>query len=493
MNLNTLIDSLVVAQITGNITDLEITGMEVDSRQVRPGDLFIALKGFTVDGHRFILQAVEKGAQAVVLEEEMEVEVPTIRVPDTRRAMAVLADVFYGHPTHDLNLIAVTGTNGKTTVTHLIRNIFRDCGHETGLIGTINMQIGHKTYPVKNTTPDVLELQQGFRKMVDCGCSHAVIEASSHALHLGRTRGCRFKTAVFTNLTQDHLDYHGTMDHYRAAKGILFGQLGNVYGDQVADQPLAVLNIDDEAGKIYMETTSAQVITYGVEHPADVRGENIRFYSGGTRFTLNTYQGSVDIDMKLMGKFSVYNALAAAAVALGEGISLEKIGEVLSQVEGVPGRLEAVKAGQPFPVLVDYAHTPDSLENVLTTVRGFTKGNVICVVGCGGDRDRSKRPQMARIAAENSDQVVITSDNPRTEDPQGIIEDMLVGVEEFPQNRIQVTPDRAEAIRYAVRNAQADDVVLIAGKGHETYQEINGIRHDFDDREVARTAILGKE
>ncbi|MFD1436094.1 UDP-N-acetylmuramoyl-L-alanyl-D-glutamate--2,6-diaminopimelate ligase [Kroppenstedtia eburnea] len=492
MNLNTLIDSLAVAQITGN-TDLEITGMEVDSRRVRPGDLFIALKGFTVDGHRFIRQAVEKGARAVVLEEEMEVEVPSIRVPDTRRAMAVLADVFYGHPTHDLNLIAVTGTNGKTTVTHLIRNILRECGHETGLIGTINMQIGDETYPVKNTTPDAVELQRGFRKMVDRGCTHAVIEASSHALHLGRTRGCRFKTAVFTNLTQDHLDYHGTMDHYRAAKGILFGQLGNVYTDRAEDQPLAVLNIDDEAGEIYMETTSAQVITYGVEHPADVRGENIRFYSGGTRFTLNTYRGSVDIDMKLMGKFSVYNALAAAAVALGEGISLEKIGEVLSRVKGVPGRLEAVDAGQPFPVLVDYAHTPDSLENVLTTVRGFTKGNIICVVGCGGDRDRGKRPQMARIAAENSNRVVITSDNPRTEDPRRIIDDMLAGVKDFPQDRIQVIPDRAEAIGYAVRHAQADDVVLIAGKGHETYQENNGVRHDFDDRKVARTAILGKE
>lgn len=492
LNLKTLIDSLAVAQITGN-TDLEITGMEVDSRRVRPGDLFIALKGFTVDGHRFIRQAVEKGARAVVLEEEMKVGVPSICVRDTRRAMAVLADVFYGHPTHDLNLIAVTGTNGKTTVTHLIRNILLECGYETGLIGTINMQIGNETYPVKNTTPDAIDLQRGFRKMVDHGCTHAVIEASSHALHLGRTRGCQFKTAVFTNLTQDHLDYHGTMDHYRAAKGILFGQLGNVYADKAGDQSLAVLNIDDEASEMYMESTSAQVITYGVEHPADVRGENIRFYSGGTRFTLNTYRGSVDIDMKLMGKFSVYNALAAAAVALGEGISPEKIGEVLSRIKGVPGRLEAVDAGQPFPVLVDYAHTPDSLENVLTTVRGFTKGNIICVVGCGGDRDRSKRPQMARIAAENSNLVLITSDNPRTEDPRRIIEDMLAGVKDFPEDRIQVTPDRAEAIRYAVRHAQADDVVLIAGKGHETYQEINGIRHDFDDRKVARTAILGEE
>lgn len=492
MNLKTLIDSLTVAEATGNM-DMEITGIEVDSRQVKPGDLFIALKGFTVDGHRFIRQAVEKGAAAVVLEEKAEVEIPVVRVPDTRRAMAVLTDVFYRHPTHDLKLIAVTGTNGKTTVTHLIRSLLEAEGKETGLIGTMNMQIGDETYPVKNTTPDVVDLQRGFRKMVDAGCSHAVIEASSHALHMGRTRGCRFKTAVFTNLTQDHLDYHGTMENYRAAKGILFSNLGNAYTDRARDQSLAVLNIDDEVSETFREATSAQVLTYGVEHPADVRAENIHFHSGGTRFTLRTFRGTVEVDMKLMGKFNVYNALAAAAVALGEGFSLERIRDVLSRIKGVPGRLEAVDAGQPFPVLVDYAHTPDSLKNVLTTIREFTKGNVYCVVGCGGDRDRTKRPVMARIAVENSSPAVITSDNPRTEDPGRIIDDMLAGVKGYPEERIQVIPDRAEAIRYAVNVAKEDDVVLIAGKGHETYQEINGVRHDFDDREVARQAIFDKE
>lgn len=493
MKLKTLVGSLVVAQTTGN-TDVDIEGIEVDSRQVKPGDLFVALKGFTVDGHQYISQAVEKGAAAVVVEEEAGAtgDVPVVRVPDTRRAMAVLADVFYRHPSQELKVIGVTGTNGKTTTTHLIREILQDRGRKTGLIGTIHMSVDNDVYPVKNTTPEAVDLQRGFRKMADAGCSHAVMEASSHALHMGRTRGCRIKTAVFTNLTQDHLDYHGTMERYRHAKSLLFGQLGNTFADRAEDQPLAVLNADDEASRAFMEVTPAQVITYGVEKPADVQAENIRYHSGGTRFTLNTFRGSVDIDMKLVGKFSVYNALTAAAAALGEGVSPEQIRDTLNRIEGVPGRFEPVDAGQPFTVLVDYAHTPDSLENVLTTIRDFATGSVCCVVGCGGDRDRSKRPVMARIAAEYSDQAIITSDNPRTEDPKEIIDDMLAGVKDDAEARIQTIFDRAEAIRYAVESAGPEDVILIAGKGHETYQEINGVRHDFDDREVARKAILSK-
>ncbi|PTX51240.1 UDP-N-acetylmuramoylalanyl-D-glutamate--2,6-diaminopimelate ligase [Melghirimyces profundicolus] len=493
MNLETLIGSLMVARVTGN-TDVRIEGIEVDSRQVKPGDLFIALKGFTVDGHRYVSQAVEKGAAAVVVEEDPETEdgFPVIRVPDTRRAMAVLADVFYGHPTRQLKLIGVTGTNGKTTTTHLIRDILRDWGRKTGLIGTIHMMVGDEFYPVKNTTPEAVELQRGFRKMADAGCSHAVIEASSHALHMGRTRGCRFRTAVFTNLTQDHLDYHGSMEDYRAAKGLLFSQLGNDYGDRAEEQPLAVLNADDQASRRFMEETAAQVLTYGVENPADVRADDIHFHPGGTRFTLNTFRGSAEVDMKLMGKFSVYNALAAAAAALGEGVPLESIRNTLNRVKGVPGRFEAVDEGQPFTVLVDYAHTPDSLENALATIREFARGSVYCVVGCGGDRDPTKRPVMARIAARYSDQVLITNDNPRTEDPRQIIDDMLAGVKNLSEERVKTIFDRAQAIRYAVKSAQPGDVVLIAGKGHETYQEVGGIRYDFDDREVAREAILTK-
>lgn len=493
MKLEELIPSLMVAEIKGN-TDVEIKGMEMDSRQVKPEDLFIAVKGFHVDGHRFIPEAIQRGAAAIVVEENIHLkeDIPVIQVPDTHRAMAVLASTFYRHPTRHLKLIGVTGTNGKTTVTHLIRDILQDSGRMTGLIGTMNMKIGDRVYPVKNTTPESLELQRGFREMVDRGCSHAVIEASSHALHMGRTRGCQFKTAVFTNLTQDHLDYHGTMEHYRAAKGLLFSQLGNAYQDRSEDQPLAVLNIDDEASSYFKEITSGQVITYSIKQPADVYAEHIQFHPGGTSFKLKTFHGSVDVQMKLMGTFNVYNVLAATAVALGEGISIEQIRKTLSRVQGVPGRFERVDEGQSFTVLVDYAHTPDSLENVLTTIREFAKGKVTCVVGCGGDRDRTKRPQMAQIAASYSEQAIITSDNPRTEDPQQIIDDMMDGVNGFSPERVKSIVDRTEAIRSAIHSASAGDVVLIAGKGHETYQEIDGIRYDFDDREVARQAILEK-
>ncbi|MFC4076536.1 UDP-N-acetylmuramoyl-L-alanyl-D-glutamate--2,6-diaminopimelate ligase [Salinithrix halophila] len=488
MRLEKLCNSLVLGSVSGD-RDTEIHGIQTASRQVQPGDLFIALRGFTVDGHRFIPEALENGAAALVVEEEITADVPVIRVPDTRRAMAVFSDVFYRRPTSDLKLIGITGTNGKTTTAHLIRHILQNQGQKTGLIGTINMQIGEDVFPVKNTTPEVIELQRSFRRMVDEGCSHAVIEASSHALDLGRTRGCRFRTAVFTNLTQDHLDYHETMENYRNAKALLFSQLGNGYADRSVDQPLAVLNADDPASDYFARVTPAQVLRYGIEQKADVKAENIRFHPGGTRFTLATYQGSVQVDMKMMGKFSVYNVLAAAAVALGEGVPLEDIRDSLERIRGVDGRLEQVDNGQPFTVLVDYAHTPDGLENVLTTIREVAQGTVFCVVGCGGDRDRTKRPLMAEIGARYSDHLVITSDNPRTEDPLRIIDDMLEGVKQVPRERVTTLPDRAEAIQFCVERARPGDMVLIAGKGHETYQEINGVRYDFDDREQAREAI----
>ncbi|PTM59225.1 UDP-N-acetylmuramoyl-L-alanyl-D-glutamate--2,6-diaminopimelate ligase [Desmospora activa] len=491
MDLETLTRPLVVKKVSGNL-NTKIVGLTADSREVKPGTCFIALRGHTVDGHRFIPQALERGAVAIVTEEDIDVDAAVIRVPDTRRASAVLAATFFRHPSKELKVIGITGTNGKTTTAHLIRRILQDAGKMTGLIGTIDMKIGEERFPVKNTTPDVLELQRSFRRMLDAGCSHAVIEVSSHALHQGRTWGVRFKTGAFTNLTQDHLDYHPDMDHYRAAKGLLFTQLGNHIADRWEEQPLAMLNVDDEASGYYKEITPAQVLTYGIERPADVQARDIEMDAGGTRFILDTPVGETAVQLKLMGKFSVYNALAAAAVSLGEGVSLETIRRSLESIEGVDGRLEPVDAGQGFTVLVDYAHTPDSLQNVLTTVREFAQGSVICVVGCGGDRDRSKRPIMAEIAARLSDRVVITSDNPRTEDPDRIIADMLVGVKAFPQERVDVVRDRKEAIDRAVEAAQPGDVVLIAGKGHETYQEIDGVRYDFDDRLVAIDAIQRK-
>jgi UDP-N-acetylmuramoyl-L-alanyl-D-glutamate--2,6-diaminopimelate ligase len=488
MRLEELIQPLLLHTVTGDL-QTNITGIQVDSRRVEPGDLFIAVRGFTVDGHHFVSKAVAKGAAAVLVEEPVAVRVPVVLVPDSKRAMAVVAATFFRHPTQALKLIGITGTNGKTTTAHLIQRVLSDGGDPVGIIGTLGMKIGDHTYPVRNTTPEVVELQRGFRRMCAQGCRYAVIEVSSHALEMGRTRGCQFQLAVFTNLTQDHLDYHETMEKYKAAKGLLFSQLGNRYADHLAEQSCAILNADEEASRAFAKITPAQVVTYGIEQRANVWARELRFTAAGTAFILDTYKGSIAIQLQLMGKFNVYNALAATSVALVEGISLTEIKQRLEAVTGVDGRFESVDAGQSFTVIVDYAHTPDGLENVLATIREFAQGSVITVVGCGGDRDRGKRPLMAQIAAKYSDFVVLTSDNPRTEDPESILMDMLEGMRAIDPHRYVTLPDRKEAIYFATQQAGANDVVLIAGKGHETYQEVNGVRIEFDDREVVRAAI----
>lgn len=485
MKLAELIKPLVLKQTSGDL-NMEIQGLQMDSRAVKPGDLFIATKGFTVDGHDFIDQAIANGAVALLVERPVAENVPTVLVSDTRRAMAVIAAHFYHYPTKELKVIGVTGTNGKTTTTHLIGQILQDVGQPAGVIGTIGMKVKDRTYPVNNTTPEMIDLQKGFRMMREEGLDYAVIEVSSHALDLGRTRGIEFHIAVFTNLTQDHLDYHQTMDKYRQAKGQLFSQLGNHYQPDYGKSQIAVLNADDPATDYYQRLTPAQVVTYGIKQSADVRAEAIEISSTGTSFRLHTFQGSIDVQLQLVGMFNVYNALAATAVALIEGIPLAKIKESLENITGVDGRFELVSADMPFMTLVDYAHTPDSLENVLLSIREFAKEKVICVVGCGGDRDRGKRPQMARIAEKYSDLTVITSDNPRSEQPEQIIEDMIQGLQE---DHYAVYVDRKEAIEYAISQAEPGDVVLIAGKGHETYQEIQGVRYEFDDRKVARLAM----
>jgi UDP-N-acetylmuramoyl-L-alanyl-D-glutamate--2,6-diaminopimelate ligase len=488
MRLEELIRPLLLHTVTGDLLT-NIKGIQTDSRCVKSGDLFIAVRGFTVDGHRFVNKAVENGAVAVLVEELVAVDVPVVLVPDSRRAMAVVAATFFRHPTQALKLIGITGTNGKTTTAHLIQQVLAGGGGPVGIIGTLGMEIGDRTYPLHNTTPDVLELQRGFRMMCDQACQYAVIEVSSHALEMGRTRGCQFRLAVFTNLTQDHLDYHETMEKYKAAKGLLFSQLGNQYGDRLAEHAVAILNADEEASLDFAKSTSAQVITYGIEQRADVRARELRFTTTGTAFVLDTFKGTMEMQLQLMGKFNVYNALAAISVALVEGVSLEEIKQRLEAVMGINGRFEPVDAGQPFTVIVDYAHTPDGLENVLTTIREFARGNVVTVVGCGGDRDRSKRPLMAQIAAKYSDLVVLTADNPRTEDPASILVDMLEGMRAIEPHRYVTLLDRKEAIYFALRQAAPNDLVLIAGKGHETYQEVNGVRMEFDDREVVRAAI----
>ncbi|KOO40741.1 UDP-N-acetylmuramoyl-L-alanyl-D-glutamate--2,6-diaminopimelate ligase [Priestia koreensis] len=466
----------------------EITSIEMDHRQVKKGSLFVCVKGYTVDGHDFATLAVESGAAAIIAERPVDVSVPVIIVKNSKRAMAVLADGFYEQPTQKLHLIGVTGTNGKTSTTHVMEKIFQANEQKTGLIGTIEIRIGDQSYEVKNTTPESVTLQQTFHQMVQENVEVAAMEVSSHALDLGRVHGCDFDVAVFTNLTQDHLDYHKTMDDYRRAKGLLFAQLGNTYNHK--KPKFAVLNADDKASEEYTRNTAATVVTYGIDHESDVRAKNIQMTNAGTTFELITPFDTVTVQMKLIGKFSVYNVLAATAACLVSNVALQTIVSVIEQTEGVPGRFEVVDENQDFSVVVDYAHTPDSLENVGKTVQQFAQNNVYMIVGCGGDRDRTKRPLMANIAATYSTEAILTSDNPRSEDPNEILKEMAAGI--TSTNYVTIS-DRKEAIQYAVNKAEKGDVIVIAGKGHETYQIIGDEVLDFDDREVARQSIKERQ
>ncbi|MDQ0270338.1 UDP-N-acetylmuramoyl-L-alanyl-D-glutamate--2,6-diaminopimelate ligase [Cytobacillus purgationiresistens] len=483
MNLHTLLLKLQPYLIYDG-ENLEITSIENDNRKVVEGSLFVCIKGYTVDGHNFAASAIEKGAVAVIAERDLNLPVPVIVVKSTRRAMALLADAFYGHPSQKMHLIGVTGTNGKTTTSHIIDKILADAGQQTGLIGTMYTKIGDETFEVKNTTPESLTLQRTFKQMKDAGVTTAVMEVSSHSLDEGRVHGCDYDIAVFTNLTQDHLDYHQTMDEYRRAKGLLFAQLGNAF--HYERPKYAILNADDAASYDYEKSTSAYVLTYGIDQDADFRATHIKMTSSGTNFDMSTPVGSYSLNMKLIGKFSVYNVLASITAAFASNIPMESIIRSVEDVKGVSGRFETVDAGQDFSVIVDYSHTPDSLENALKTVQQFAEKRIFSIVGCGGDRDRSKRPIMAEIACKYSTDPIFTSDNPRSEDPEAILKDMEAGVE---GHSYKVIVDRKEAIREAVHNAQAGDVILIAGKGHETYQQIGDRILDFDDRLVAKAAI----
>ncbi|MCQ4086108.1 UDP-N-acetylmuramoyl-L-alanyl-D-glutamate--2,6-diaminopimelate ligase [Saccharibacillus sp. JS10] len=492
MQLNQLAQQLITSRLIGN-GETEVTGIEIDSRQVKAGDLFICLPGFTVDGHDYAQQAEKQGAVALVVERELDTTLPQLVVRDSRVAMAVLANTFFDEPSRKMRMIGVTGTNGKTTTTYLIEKVMLDHGVKTGLIGTIQMRYDGETFPMSGTTPESLGLQRSLADMVNRGVKSCVMEVSSHALEQGRVKGTDYRTAVFTNLSQDHLDYHHSMEEYRAAKGLFFSRLGNNLPADLSERKYAVLNIDDEASAEYIKVTSAEVITYGVDQDCDVRASNIRITSKGTSFHVETFKGSTDIQLRMVGKFNVYNALAAIAATLIEGIPLEAIKTSLESVPGVDGRVEAVEAGQSFAIIVDYAHTPDGLENVLKTVVEFAEKRVICVFGCGGDRDRTKRPIMGKIAVKYSDLTYVTSDNPRTEDPDAILKDIEAGLieEGVEASRYTLVVDRAEAIKRAVAEAQTGDVVLIAGKGHETYQLVGKQVLDFDDRLVAAEAVRG--
>lgn len=466
------------------VENQQITSVVNDSRNVQKGSLFICIKGFTVDGHDFASTAVENGAVAVISERNLAISVPNIIVSNTKKAMAVLADAFYDQPSKKLHLIGITGTNGKTTTSHIIEKIFADFGKSTGLIGTMYMKMGQTKFEVKNTTPESLTLQQYFKQMVDEGIEATVMEVSSHALDEGRVHGCDFDVAVFTNLTQDHLDYHKTMDEYKQAKGLLFAQLGSSFSHE--HPKYAILNYDDPAAIMYLKATAAHVLTYGIDKKADLQAINIKMSSTGTSFDLISPFGKHHVSMKLIGKFSVYNVLAGIGACIVSNIPIQKIIQSIEMVEGVTGRFEPVAAGQNFTVIVDYAHTPDSLENALRTVNQFAEKRVFVIVGCGGDRDRSKRPLMADIACRYSSDPIFTSDNPRSENPLDILRDMEAGV---IGKRYKSIIDRKEAIYYAVNAAEEGDVILIAGKGHETYQLIGTQIIDFDDRLVAKEAI----
>jgi UDP-N-acetylmuramoyl-L-alanyl-D-glutamate--2,6-diaminopimelate ligase len=472
--------------------DLLIHNLQVDSRLVTEGDLFICLPGATVDGHDFAAQAVAQGAIAIVVQRRLDLPVPQLLVKDVRYALAVIACHFFDYPSQKLKVIGVTGTNGKTTITYLLDRILQDAGFRTGVMGTIGIRIGDEWIEAKNTTQDILELQRSFAKMVEQNTDYALIEVSSHALDMGRVRGVQFRSGIFTNLTQDHLDYHHTMENYHAAKRLLFSRMSNGFTESPSKRQFVILNADDAASPDYAASTAAHVVSYGIDQAADLQARDIRITAQGTTFRCETVIGICEMQLKMIGKFSVYNALAATATALAEGVSLEQIRDSLAKVSGVDGRFEPVDEGQSYTVIVDYAHTPDSLENVLLTVREFVRGRVICVFGCGGNRDRGKRPQMAAIAAQYSDVVIATSDNPRFEEPIDILRDVEAGFQKSDTN-YQLIVDRKEAIDHAIAMATADDVILIAGKGHETYQEIRGIRYPSDDRVLAREAIRQRQ
>ncbi|CAM3696237.1 UDP-N-acetylmuramoyl-L-alanyl-D-glutamate--2,6-diaminopimelate ligase [Mesobacillus zeae] len=462
----------------------EITSIENDNRKAKEGSLFICINGYTVDGHDFAESAVQNGACAVLAERQLDLNVPVIVVKDTVRAMAVLADAFYGQPSRRLHMIGITGTNGKTTTSHLIEKIFADAGQKTGLIGTMYTKIGDTTLETRNTTPESLTLQKTFKDMVDEGVGTAVMEVSSHALVNGRVHGTDFNVAVFTNLTQDHLDYHKTMEEYKKAKGLLFSRLGNTFD---CSQPkYAVLNADDPASKEYLDMTAAHVLTYGIDNEADFRAANIELTAGGTSFDLVSPFGVHKMNIQMAGRFNVYNVLAGIAAAVVSNVPLAGAIRSIESLKGVRGRFELVDEGQDFSVIVDYAHTPDSLENVLETIGQLAQEKVYVVVGCGGDRDKTKRPLMAKIACSLASDPIFTSDNPRSEDPEMILQDMETGVK--GQNYTKIC-DRREAIFHAVKMAEKGDVILIAGKGHETYQQVGGQTFSFDDREVAIEAI----
>jgi UDP-N-acetylmuramoyl-L-alanyl-D-glutamate--2,6-diaminopimelate ligase len=467
-----------------------ITHVVYDSRLAGPGALFVAVPGFHTDGHEYLTQAIDRGAVAVAVERPVTLRegVAVLQVSSSRRALSALAARLYHWPSTKLLVIGVTGTNGKTTTTHLIRSILMEQGYSVGLIGTVHNFIGEHELSASLTTPQASDVQSLMSQMVAAGCTHVVMEVSSEGLDMNRVDDVEFDVGVFSNLTQDHLNYHKTFENYRAAKLSLFHMLGRPGAKR---EKAAVLNVDDASVSYFQGACQVPVFTYGLEQRAQVSARDIAITSTGNRLILRTPRGEVPLFIRLAGRFNVYNAMAAAATCMTLGVGLPVIRRALEAATGVAGRMESVSAGQSFGVFVDYAHSPDGLENVLRTAQGFARGRVITVFGCGGDRDRTKRPLMGRIAGNLADYTIITSDNPRTEDPAAIVQEIEAGVREvLPVGHFyECVVDRSQAIARAIAIAGPDDVVVIAGKGHETYQTFKHQTIDFDDRAVARTVI----
>ena len=471
MRLNQLLAGVALTERRAG--DVECSGICYDTRTMVPGCLFVALPGYKTDGHKYIAQALEQGAAAVLCQHPPEGEGPWLVTPDARAALAAVSANWFGHPARDLTLLAVTGTNGKTTTTYLLKAMLEGVlGARVGLIGTNQNMVGEEVLPAHRTTPESYEVQQLLREMADAGCTHVVMEASSHALVLHRLDGLRFRAGIFTNLTQDHLDFHGTMEAYRDAKGLLFRQ-----------SDTAVLNLDDEAGRYFARTVAVPRLTYSERRDeADLTAKNLRLFPDRVEFEAVAAGAISRVRLPIPGGFTVYNALGVLTCGLALGLPLVDCADALAKAPGVKGRIEVVPVPADFAVIIDYAHTPDALENILTTVRDFTAGRVICLFGCGGDRDRTKRPQMGAIAGSLADVAVVTSDNPRTEEPEAIIRDILPGLEGTAA-QVVVEPDRRAAIRRALSLAKPGDTVVLAGKGHETYQEVGTRVLHLDERE----------
>ena len=483
MKLRDLIAGLDHPVVAGSL-DTEISGIAYDSRKAAAGIAFVAIRGTTADGHRFIPQAEQSGAAAIIAETAppADATVPWVHVKESRIALAEMAAAFHGHPARSLKLAGVTGTNGKSTIGFLIHHLLNSAQVRAGLLGTMFYDLGGEQVPATHTTPESLEIQQLLATMRDHGCRAAAMEVSSHALHQHRVHGLRYDAAIFTNLTQDHLDYHGTMEEYFRAKSLLFQSVADAGRGQM------IINADDSWGRklITQFEQSGRVTKYGFGVGADFQASDVRYDLTGTTFELKARGRSFLVRLPLIGDFNVYNALAAIAAAHALDLNLRESINHLKLTPQVPGRLERVTEGGLTHVFVDYAHTPDAIINALRTVRALKPRRVITVFGCGGDRDRTKRPKMARAAEDGSDVCVLTSDNPRTEDPAAIIADARKG---FTRSGHLEIVDRKEAIRAAIEIANEGDIVLIAGKGHETYQEVHGKRSPFDDRKIARGVI----